>query len=235
MALPKDPHLVKRMKFFSLIFKDQEVVPNKRVLSPDAYSAVLNAQELLEKTQEDCDAYTQNTREECAKLREEAKNQGFQEGSEAWSKQLAFLATETAAMREQIKSSLVPLAIASVKKIIGKELETKPETVVSIISESLKELTQNKRIIIHINPQDLAIVEQHRPELKKLVEYADVLLLSPKASVSPGGCIIETETGIVNAQLDVQLAALEQAFSAILKQKKSTAAPTPDQPQSKEA
>ena len=114
MALPKDPHLVKRMKFFSLIFKDQEVVPNKRVLSPDAYSAVLNAQELLEKTQEDCDAYTQNTREECAKLREEAKNQGFQEGSEAWSKQLAFLATETAAMREQIKSYLVPLAIACV-------------------------------------------------------------------------------------------------------------------------
>ena len=121
------------------------------------------------------------------------------------------------------------------KKIIGKELETKPETVVSIISESLKELTQNKRVIIHVNPQDLAIVEQHRPELKNLVEYADVLLLSPKASVTPGGCIIETETGIVNAQLDVQLAALEQAFSAILKQKKSTSAPTPDQPQSKEA
>lgn len=46
-----------------------------------------------------------------------------------------------------------------------------------------------------------------------------MLLLSPKASVSPGGCIIETETGIVNAQLDVQLAALEQAFSAILKHK----------------
>ncbi len=234
MALPKDPHLVKRMKFFSLIFKDQEVVPNKKVLSPDAYTTVLNAQELLEKTQEDCDAYTQHTHEECANLRAEAKNQGFQEGSEAWSKQLAFLITETQAMRDQIKSSLVPLAIASVKKIIGKKLETKPETVVSIISESLKELTQNKRIVIHINPQDLAIVEQHRPELKKLVEYADVLLLSPKASVSPGGCIIETETGIVNAQLDVQLAALEQAFSAALKQKQPTETFSTDQTQSKE-
>lgn len=65
------------------------------------------------------------------------------------------------------------------------------------------------------------------------MEYADVLLLSPKASVSPGGCIIETETGIVNAQLDVQLAALEQAFSAILKHKKPADASTTDQPQSK--
>ena len=120
MALPKDAHLVKRMKFFSLIFKDQEVVPNKKVLSPDAYTAVLDAQELLAKTQEDCDTYTQNTHEECERLREEAKNQGFQEGSDAWSKQLAFLITETHATREQIKTALVPLAIASVKKIIGK-------------------------------------------------------------------------------------------------------------------
>lgn len=37
------------MKFFSLIFKNDEVVPNKKVLAPEAFSALLDAKELLEK------------------------------------------------------------------------------------------------------------------------------------------------------------------------------------------
>lgn len=54
------------------------------------------------------------------------------------------------------------------------------------------------------------------------MEYADTLILTTKPEVTPGGCIIETEAGIVNAQLDVQLLALEKAFSSILKQKDPT-------------
>ncbi|WP_348663330.1 HrpE/YscL family type III secretion apparatus protein [Chlamydia vaughanii] len=217
------------MKFFSLIFKHDEVAPNKKILSPEAFSAILDAQELLDKTKADSEAYTKATHEECEKLRQEAKEQGFKEGGEAWSTQLSYLEKETHDLRNKIKEALVPLAIASVKKILGKELEMRPDTIVSIIAKALKELTQHKKIIIHVNPKDLPIVEQNRPELKKIVEYADTLIIAPKADVTPGGCIIETEAGIVNAQLDVQLAALEKAFSTILKQQNPVDEPQPKQ------
>ncbi|ADZ18223.1 HrpE/YscL family type III secretion apparatus protein [Chlamydia psittaci] len=206
------------MKFFSLIFKHDEVVPNKKVLAPEAFSALLDAKELLEKTKEDSESYTRETKEECEVLRKNAKEQGFKEGCEQWNSQLAYLEKETHSLRNKVKEALVPLAIASIKKILGKELEIHPEAIVSIIAKALKELTQHKKIIIHVNPKDLALVEQNRPELKKIVEYADTLIIAPKADVTQGGCVIETEAGIVNAQLDVQLAALEKAFSTILKQ-----------------
>ncbi|WP_286027304.1 HrpE/YscL family type III secretion apparatus protein [Chlamydia gallinacea] len=209
------------MKFFSLIFKNNEVTPNQKILSPEAFSALLDAQELLNKTKEDSEAYKEATKKECERLRQEAEKQGFKEGGEAWSAQIAYLEKELHNLRDEVKASLVPLAIASVKKILGKELETHPETIVSIIVKALKELTQHKKILIHVNPKDLSIVEQSRPELKKIVEYADTLIISPQADVAPGGCIIETEAGIINAQLDVQLAALEKAFSTILQQQTS--------------
>ncbi|WP_038500899.1 HrpE/YscL family type III secretion apparatus protein [Chlamydia avium] len=209
------------MKFFSLIFKNDEIAPNQKILSPEAFSALLDAQELLVKTKEDSEAYMNATKQECEKLRQEAEKRGFKEGSDAWNTQLAYLEKEMHELRDEIKSSLVPLAIASVKKILGKELETHPDTIVSIIIKALKELTQHKKILIHVNPKDLSIVEQSRPELKKIVEYADTLIIAPQADVSPGGCIIETEAGIINAQLDVQLAALEKAFSTILSQQTS--------------
>ncbi|BAE80849.1 type III secretion flagellar biosynthesis translocase [Chlamydia felis Fe/C-56] len=217
------------MKFFSLIFKHDEVAPNKKILAPEAFSALLDAKELLEKTKEDSESYTNETKEECEELRKEAKEQGFKEGSEQWSSQLAYLAKEAHDLRNKVKEALVPLAIASVKKILGKELEIHPEAIVSIIAKALKELTQHKKIIIYVNPKDLPIVEQNRPELKKIVEYADSLIIAPKADVTQGGCVIETEAGIVNAQLDVLLAALEKAFSTILKQQNPVDEPQPKQ------
>ncbi|ANH78626.1 HrpE/YscL family type III secretion apparatus protein [Candidatus Chlamydia sanziniae] len=220
------------MKFFSLIFKHEDISPNKKVLAPEAFSSLLDVKELLDKTKSDSEAYVHATEEECVKLRQEAKEQGFKEGNEKWNKQLALLEQELHHLREKIRDALVPLAIASVKKIIGKELEMHPETIVSIISEALKELTQNKTIIIYLNPKDLPIVEKSRPELKKIVEYANALILSARPDVVPGGCIIETEAGIINAQLDVQLAALEKAFSTILKQKNLMNEPTPTLPDS---
>ncbi|SPN73938.1 type III secretion system protein,type III secretion apparatus protein, HrpE/YscL family,Flagellar assembly protein FliH [Chlamydia serpentis] len=210
------------MKFFSLIFKNDDISPNKKVLSPEAFSAFLDAKELLETTKADSKAYLAQTEEECIHIRQEAKEQGLKEGAESWSQQIAFLQEETKNLRTKVREALVPLAIASVKKIIGKELETHPETIVSIISQALKDLTQNKNILIHVNPKDLPLVEKSRPEFKKIVEYADALILTAKSDVAPGGCIIETEAGIVNAQLDVQLDALEKAFSTILKLKDPT-------------
>lgn len=215
------------MKFFSLIFKDDEISPNRKVLSPEAFSAVLDSQELLDKTKEDSEAYLAQTHKECERLQEEAKARGHRDGLEEWTSQLAFLAKETQDLRERVKEAIVPLAMASVKKIIGKELETRPETIISMISQALKDLAKHKQIVIHVNPKDLELVDQHRVDLKKIVEYADSLVISPKGDVTEGGCIIETEAGIINAQLDVQLEALEKAFATALQQKNPLDPKTP--------
>lgn len=215
------------MKFFSLIFKNDDVAPSTKVLSPEAFSSLLDAKELLVQTQKDSASFIEKTKQECEELRKQAKEEGFKEGQDTWSAQLAFLEKEQHTLHEQMKQAIVPLAIASVKKIIGKELETNPDTIISIITKALKEVTQQKRIVIYVNPQDLSLVEQARPELKQIVEYADSLIVTAKADVVQGSCIIETETGIVNAQLDVQLAALERAFSSILQKQTQSQESTP--------
>lgn len=204
------------MKFFSLIFKNDDIAPSSKVLPPEVFSSLLDAKELLAKTQQDSISFAEKTQKECEELRKQAQEEGFKEGQDTWSSQLAFLTQEQHHLHEQMKNAIVPLAIASVKKIIGKELETNPETIVAIITQALKEVTQQKRIVLYVNPQDLSLVEQARPKLKQIVEYADSLIVASKPDIAQGGCIIETETGIVNAQLDVQLAALERAFSSIL-------------------
>ncbi|MEG0037161.1 MAG: HrpE/YscL family type III secretion apparatus protein [Victivallaceae bacterium] len=210
------------MKFFSLISQNTDVSPNSKIMSSEEFSTVIDASELLDRAINDSKKYKKQVEAECVVLREEAKKSGFAEGMKLWSEQLMCLEKETNNVQAKLKEALIPLAIASIKKIIGKELEMKPDIVVSLITNALKTVNQNKKITIFINPEDSEIVEGNKSEFRKVIEYADSIIISPRNDIEKGGCIIETESGIVNAQIKDQLAALEKAFTEILKESKET-------------
>ena len=152
----------------------------------------------------------------CEQLKEKTKREGFEEGLSKWTKQLAFLIKETQNLKQQMLSSIIPLAISSVKKIIGKELETNPDTIASIVLNNLKTITQYKNFSIFVNPEDLNTIEKIKPDIRKILEYASFISIVAKEDIEKGGCVIETEAGIVNARLDTQLQVLEHAFKEVL-------------------
>ncbi|NGX36596.1 MAG: hypothetical protein K1000chlam1_01445, partial [Candidatus Anoxychlamydiales bacterium] len=49
---------------------------------------------------------------------------------------------------------------------------------------------------------------------KEILELTQIFSLEERNDIEPGGCIIETEKGIINAQLDNQFRAIEAAFKA---------------------
>lgn len=218
------------MKFFNLINEDIVVTPNKKVIPSDEFSQLLNGKELLDKVREDTLSYKQSVVEECEKLKEKTEREGFEEGLSKWTKQLTFLVKETHDLKEQILNSIIPLAISSVKKIIGKELETNPDTIASIVLNNLKTITQYKTFSIFVNPEDLNNIEKIKPDIRKLLEYASFISIAAKDDIEKGGCVIETEVGIINARLDVQLQVLEHTFKEVLQPTmNNTAVNTPPQ------
>jgi type III secretion protein L len=103
------------------------------------------------------------------------------------------------------------------KKIVGRELELSEDAIVDIVSSSLKAVAQHHKITIYVNKKELAILEANRPRLKNIFESLESLSLRERNDIAPGGCVIETEGGIINAQLDNQWRILEKAFDNLLK------------------
>ena len=92
-----------------------------------------------------------------------------------------------------------------------------PDRIVDIVMTSLKPVTQHRKITIYVNRADLEYVESAKPTLKKMFERLENLSIQERADIEPGGCIIETEAGIINAQLENQWRALETAFESFAK------------------
>lgn len=205
------------MKFFSLISgKEVRIAPDKKSLPASEFTALYNANEILEQVKIDAEDFKKETATEAEKIKEEAFKEGFQEGLISLNKHLLALDQELKQIRTDIQKKILPLSLKAARKIIAEELRIHPDRIVDIVLNSLKPVTQHRKIIIYVNRADLDLIEANRPKIKKIFEHLENFSIQERGDIEPGGCIIETEAGIINAQLENQWRALESAFESFM-------------------
>jgi len=203
-------------KLFSLIHGDAlHAAPEAKIIPAEEFSRALEGKELLAAVQEDALKYRREVAEECEKLKEQAQKEGFEKGQEEWAEQLALLQKERQEVREEYKKALASVALKASQKIVGRAFEMSQDAIYDVVANALKPVNQHKRVTIYVNREDLETLERNRPRLKELFEDIEVLSIREREDVTTGGCIIETEGGIINAQLERQWAVLEKAFEKL--------------------
>lgn len=205
-------------RLFSLI-KDGEIHPasNKKVIPLEDFSTLMEANEVLERARLDAETYRTATEAECIELRDTAKKEGYQEGLEQLNANIIGLDQEKKRLRHEMNKLILPLALKAAKKIVAKELETKPETIVDIVLQALSPVLQNHSITIWVNKADKEILETEKGRIREKLDQVESLSIKERDDVAPGGCIIETESGIINASIENQWRAIESAFDKYLK------------------
>lgn len=201
------------MKFFSLIYQGEiHSADNDTVIPAEDYSTLLEAAQVLEKAVEDAKAYRDATEKECEDLKQQAKKEGYQEGLSKFNEHILSFDHQLKQIRHEMNKLVLPLALKAAKKVVGRELQLHPEVIVDIVIQALAPVTQNKQITIYVNKADKDILEAHKSRVREILEQVETLLIKERSDVSQGGCIIETESGIINAGLENQWRALEAAF-----------------------
>ncbi|MCP5506609.1 MAG: HrpE/YscL family type III secretion apparatus protein [Chlamydiales bacterium] len=205
-------------KYFSLIYSGEvRQGTDEKIIPADALSELLSATEVLKKAKEDVKTYLEQNKEDCRKVLEEAKEAGFNEGLVKFNNQILHYEERIKKMEHDLQKTILPLTLKAAKKIVGRELELKPETIVDIVRQTLKPVTQNHHIKIFVAKEDKEILEKKKKELREILEHVQTFIIEEKEELTRGGCIIETEAGIINASLENQWRALEAAFEAFMK------------------
>ncbi len=201
------------MKFFSLIYQG-EIHPSDddKVIPAEEFSTLMEASQILIKAKEDAKDYKKLIEKECEELKEIAKEEGFSIGLERFNEHLIHFDKQLHLIRSELQKQILPLALKAAKKIVGEQLTLHPETIVEIVIQGLMPVTQNHRFTIYVNKTDKEMLEAQKPKIKSILEQVRVLNIQERSDIAPGGCIIETESGIINATIENQWRALESAF-----------------------
>lgn len=205
-------------KFFSFIHGDSiHIAPKTKRIPANEISVLQTACEVLENVKRDAEQYKIEVVAESETVKEQAQREGFEEGFQKWVEKIAQLEEEIQKVRKDMEKQVIPVALKAAKKIVNREIELSENVIIDIVSGNLKAVAQHKKVTIYVNKKDFSILEANRTHLRQLFENLEVLSIRERADITPGGCVIETEGGIINAQLDNRWRVLEAAFENLMK------------------
>lgn len=112
------------------------------------------------------------------------------------------------ATREQ---AMTDMAMQVVRGILSAELQISRQSALAIVQEALSEITHGSHARIRMNPFDVPIVQGRNAELVAASSsLRDIDLVEDRSLL--GGCVVETEGGVVDASIDTRLVLVEQAW-----------------------
>jgi len=113
-----------------------------------------------------------------------------------------------AAQADIIKSSeeaLVKLSVAIARQVIRQEVKADPAIVRNICKAAVEQLVEKEGMVIRVNPRDMQIIQEYAQTLGKGAGLQSRVEVFSDELIKPGGCIVEAESGSIDADIDSQL------------------------------
>jgi flagellar assembly protein FliH len=161
------------------------------------------------------DEFQQTLEEE----RKKAYDQGFEEGSlqseqhclKEFGKSFQILRKITEAFHRDVaelidreEQEMLHLVIAIARKVVDLEVQTNPDTVLTVLKRALNLLNDRRSIRIHVNPADWTTVQNSLAGLNLKVELPRDVEVVSSTHIAPGGCLVDSASGSIDADLETQ-------------------------------
>lgn len=114
------------------------------------------------------------------------------------------------------EKEVVELALAVAKKIVCHEIATNKDTVLHVVKQALSKVADTDGIIIRLNPEDLRNIQSEKECSTTVIQGVANVTLEPDRGIQCGGCVIETRLGNIDARIEKQIEAVEEALKSEL-------------------
>lgn len=184
----------------------------KKIIEKEVVGATHEARQIIAEAEARAEQLVDEARSQVQTIRDNAYQEGREEALAEYTKQTVEALQSFEAYRAEIEPQYVALVRTCVEKILGQELKLNPDAVVGIVRATLRDATQQREINVRVHPADVEILRKNQRRLLDMLARAGNIEIREDESVRRGGCIVVTEQGTIDASLDRQLAAIEEAL-----------------------
>jgi flagellar assembly protein FliH len=115
----------------------------------------------------------------------------------------------------ETEQQVIDLVLLMSRKVIKVISESQRNVVVSNVVQALRKVKARGNILIRVNLLDVKLTTDHIKNFIQMVEGAKGIQVVEDSTVDPGGCVIETDFGEIDARVSSQLAELEDKILAM--------------------
>lgn len=185
--------------------------PGRAILRAHEYAELLEATAVLERAKQEAAAM----RAEAARVYEAEKARGYAEGLEEGKMEMAMTMLDSLTAGVDylagIESTMVELVMQAITKVIDGFSDE--ERVLGVVRKALGYVRSQKRVIIRVSPEEGDLVAARLAALQAQYPGIGIIDVSVDPRLAKGDCILESEMGLINASLSIQLEGIRRAFA----------------------
>jgi flagellar assembly protein FliH len=170
-----------------------------RAVEQEAEQILLSAREVAQQIEREAyrDGRTKGEREAKEEMRRKL------EPVEAMLKEAC---SQVAAVRQAVirhaEGEVLDLAVAIAERVLRSEITARRDATLPIVGAALQAARGRKVLAIRVNPNDYEVLADRRSELLGSMDSARLV---PDGEITPGGCVVEVDTGLVDARVESQV------------------------------
>lgn len=183
-------------------------IPSAKVLKSEVYEAGREARDIVERAQDEAKQIIEAAEQQRESIAAQARQEGIAKGLGEWNEILARTARRAEELETGWEETMLRLSVKAAEKIIGEELRSHPDTIAQIVRQVLLGTRCGRHITIQVNEAEAQEVRDRIDSLKQVGAISEIAVVG-SSSVGRGGCIVQSELGVIDARLDTQLKCLE--------------------------
>jgi flagellar assembly protein FliH len=132
--------------------------------------------------------------------------------AESLVRSLQELADFRARLRDRYERELLGLALGVARKVVGAEVQARPEIWLAMIREGIRRAVDRERVRVRLPASVASFLGVQLPTLRAQLDEVKEIELVEDASLPAGGCVIETRFAELDVGLDTQIEQIERGL-----------------------
>ena len=178
------------------------------------------ADDIIDEANKQAEIILSEAKEQAEEVQSEAHENGYNEGllsaqneyndkamqlENEYNAKVSELEEQYSKMREEIEPDLVNTLMDVFEKVTHTIAEDNKEIVLHLINNVMKNVDNSHEFIIKVSPEDYQFVADNQGKIYCAMSSEVNLEVVQEASLKSSECIIETDTGVFNCSLDIEL------------------------------
>jgi len=113
----------------------------------------------------------------------------------------------------QWEKSAVHMATVMAGRLVRRELPKLPDVTLTLVREALELAVGSPELTIRLNPADHKMIDKDVELLASQISALGAVRLVADPEITPGGCRVETQFGVIDQQFEAQLARIEEELT----------------------
>lgn len=178
------------------------------------------AQQIIAEANNEANTVLENANSEAGRIADEARNRGYQEGMQSaqeqinnekaalqseFEKERQQLQNEYEQMKAEIEPKLVDVLTEVFRKVTLTVAEDNQDIILHLINGVMRNADSSRDFIIKVSPDDYKFLINNQGKIYCAMSREINMDIVEDMTMERNQCIIETDTGVFNCSLDIEL------------------------------